>query len=226
MLREEQSQATEVSVTALGVRLSLVPFFLSSDIVYHVPEMIVGYLVIRMGIDEVVFGQFQNNGDESKELSCDLIPELAVELADFGIVLLDDVVLAHIVPVGDGFGDIELETMTKRPMLRERENAYHFNVFFHTSIADPSGVLSVAEILTLGKIAWVSTLFIKGLLEEGVANAKLTKHFFVVDASVDNSPEAYSGDCIIKLFGEFLLTAWLIKAREVNCGEWCPFKVF
>ena len=108
MLGEEQRQATEIRMAALGVGLGFVPFLLRPDVVDHVPEVVVRDLVVRVGVDEVILRQFEDDGDKGEEFLGHLLPELAVELRDLGVVLFDNRVFAHGVPVRDGLGDVEL----------------------------------------------------------------------------------------------------------------------
>ena len=48
MLREEQSQTAEVCVAAFRIRLGKVPLPLSSDVINHVPEMVIGIIIVRV----------------------------------------------------------------------------------------------------------------------------------------------------------------------------------
>ena len=83
MLREQQCQAAEVRVSALAVGLRLVPFFLRPSVVDHVSQVVVGQLVVSMGIDQIVFGQFQNDCDQDKQLPDNLVEKIAMEARDF-----------------------------------------------------------------------------------------------------------------------------------------------
>ena len=86
MLGEEQGQAAEVGVAALGVGLGLVPVLLAPDVVDHVPEVVVRDLVVRVRVDEVVLRQFEDDGDQREELLGYFLPQLAVEGGDRGVV--------------------------------------------------------------------------------------------------------------------------------------------
>lgn len=41
MLREEQSQAAEVGVSAFRIGLGTIPFILSPDVIDHIPKMVI-----------------------------------------------------------------------------------------------------------------------------------------------------------------------------------------
>ncbi len=60
-------------MAALAVPLGLVPLVLSAHIVDHVPEVVVALGVIRVCVDEVILGQFEDDGDEDEKFPQNLV---------------------------------------------------------------------------------------------------------------------------------------------------------
>lgn len=95
-------------MAALGVPLGAIPLFLRAHVVDHVPQVVVGPLVVFVGVRQECFGQLQDYRHEHEQLARDFVEEFAVETGDFGVVLFNDFVAGKIGPVRDVFGDVEL----------------------------------------------------------------------------------------------------------------------
>lgn len=70
--------------------------------------MVIRFFVVRVAINQVVLRKFQDDGNQDEEFTNDLLPEIAVELCDLLIVLLDDAVFSDIFVCRYRLGDIEL----------------------------------------------------------------------------------------------------------------------
>ena len=108
MLRKQQRQAAKVCMTARGDSLSFIPLFLSASVVDHVSQVVVRTLIVSMSVDQVVFRQFQNNSQQNKQFSDNIVEKITMESRDLIVVLSHDPVSRKIIPYRDCFGDIEL----------------------------------------------------------------------------------------------------------------------
>jgi hypothetical protein len=66
-----------------------------------------------MCISEVVLWELENDGNEDKELPGDLLPNIAMELCDFIIVLFHNLMSGLVCIRWDGFGNVELQVISK-----------------------------------------------------------------------------------------------------------------
>jgi hypothetical protein len=194
-------------VSTFAVGLGAVPFLLCADVVDHVAEVVVGGFVVGVKVVQVVFWEFEDDGQEYEELAGDFFEDVAVEGVDLVEVFADD-----FVPWLGGvrcccFGDVELYEVSLGYCVDEGR-AHHLDVLFDSGVADPARVLAVTEVLALGEIAWDGTFLLQWLLEEGV----------------DADPEPNFCHGVIKLTGELLLASWLVKAGKVDLHQGCPVK--
>lgn len=95
-------------MSALGVTLCAIPLVLRAHVVDHIPQVVVGALVVVVGVCQECLRQLQDYGHEHEQLARDLVEEFAVETGDFGVVFFYDFVAGEIGPVGSVFGDVEL----------------------------------------------------------------------------------------------------------------------
>jgi hypothetical protein len=58
----------------------------------------------------------------------------------------------------------------------------------------------------------MSALLLQWLFEESVSNAELSKDSLIIDAGIDDGPEADPGNGIVQIFGKLLLASWLIES--------------
>ena len=90
---------------------------------------------------------------------------------------------------------------------------YHLYVLFHTSVADPSRVLSVSKVLAFCKVTGEPSFLVQTFFEERVADAELAYYAFIINASVGHYPESYPGDLlIISHVGNSYIEAWVQTA--------------
>lgn len=135
VLGEEQGQTAKVGVSALGVRLGTIPLVLRADVVDHVPEVVVGLLVIIVGVGQVILGQFEDDGNQHKQFADHLLPQVAVERGDLVVVLLHDVVLADIVIGWDCLWDVELWKMVSLGWTGQVERRQTISMFSLTPVS-------------------------------------------------------------------------------------------
>jgi hypothetical protein len=69
MLRKQQRQAPKIRVSSFTVPLGLIPLLLRAHVVDHVPQMVVRLFIVGVRVDEVVLGQFEDDGDEDEEFA-------------------------------------------------------------------------------------------------------------------------------------------------------------
>lgn len=58
--------------------------------VLHIPQVAVAADVVAMSLQEVIFGQFEYEGEEHEKLTHDIVVDVAREVLDNGAVLADD----------------------------------------------------------------------------------------------------------------------------------------
>jgi hypothetical protein len=108
MLREEQSQTSKISMSATRVGMGAGPFILCANIVDHVPQVVIGWVIIGMQIVDIVFWELQNDGYECVNFTRDFFVQLAMETGNIFVVLFDNLVSAFVGVLGDCFGYVEL----------------------------------------------------------------------------------------------------------------------
>lgn len=96
MLREQQGQTSKVGVAAFGVALGTIPLILSSNIVYHISKMVVRLPVVGVGIDQVIFRELENYGDQNEKFSEHLVVQFSMETGNLVIMLFNYPVFGNI----------------------------------------------------------------------------------------------------------------------------------
>ena len=171
-LGEDEGDAAEVRVAADE---DVFVFFVQlggAGVVFDVAGEGRAAFFVLVVVDEELFGDFQDVGEEAQHAMGDILVEVAVELFDLGVVILDDFGMGPLVLFD------ELEYMIALPVVAEA------GVLFDHSKG------SVAIVVSILQIGAILQLLLLGQIEYLFPDGELSVNVCLGEAKVDHVEEA------------------------------------
>jgi hypothetical protein len=145
-------------------------------VVLHIPQVGVAADVVAMSLQEIILGQFEDEGEEHEELIHDVVVDVAREVLDDGTILVDDLRVRPL-KLGDEVGDV-----------------VDLGVVEDTRVHLPQALGLIPIVLALLQVGTVFEFLLRRQIKHFPAKSELLVYLLLCQAEIDDVEKAL-GSC-------------------------------